>query len=58
MTVNQPTLIGTVGGTLLSVMANLGSSDVVKTMILASIGATVSFIVSLLLKCLFKKHKR
>lgn len=58
MSVNQPTLMGTVGGTLLSVMANLGSSDVVKTMVLASIGATVSFIVSLLLKCLFKKHKK
>ncbi len=58
MTVNQPTLIGTAGGTLLSVMANIGSSDVVKTIVLASIGATVSFIVSLLLKCLFKKHKK
>lgn len=58
MSVNQPTLIGTVGGTLLSVMGNTGSSDVVKTMVLASIGATVSFMVSLLLKCLFKKHKK
>lgn len=58
MSVNQPTLMGTVGGTLLSVMANLGSSDVVKTMVLASIGATVSFMVSLFLKCLFKKHKK
>ncbi len=58
MSVNQPTLMGTAGGTLLSLMATIGSSDVIKTIVLASIGATVSFLVSLLLKCLFKKHKK
>lgn len=58
MSINQPTLMGTAGGTLLSVMVNIGSSDVVRTIVLASIGATVSFIISLLLKYLFKKHKK
>lgn len=58
MSVNQPTFMGTAGGTLLSLMATIGSSDVIKTIVLASIGATVSFLVSLLLKCLFKKHEK
>lgn len=58
MTVNQSTLMGTAGGTLLSVMANIGSSDIVKTIVLAMVGAIVSFTVSLLLKCLFKKYKK
>ena len=52
------TLMGTAGGTFLSVMPNLHSEDVLKTVVLASIGAVVSFIVSLALKYLIKKHKR
>jgi hypothetical protein len=49
--------LGTVSGTVLTVAVNVGSSDVLKTVILASLGAVVSFSVSLLLKWLVKKIK-
>ena len=52
------TLAGTIGGTLLSIAATINSEDIAKTIILASAGATVSFFVSLLLKCLIRKHKK
>jgi len=42
--------IGTTGGTLLSILAQLGLHDVFKTAILAAIGAVVSFAVTLLLQ--------
>jgi len=58
MNQSNPTLMGTAGGTFLSVMPNLHSEDVIKTVVLASVGAVVSFIVSLALKYLIKKHKR
>lgn len=38
--------IGTGGGTLLSVLAQLGVHDMVKTAVLAAIGAAVSFVVT------------
>lgn len=44
------TLFGTIGGTLLSVLASVHLGDVVKTFVLAVIGAATSFTVSLLLK--------
>jgi hypothetical protein len=50
--------MGTAGGTFLSVLPNLHSEDVLKTIILAALGAIVSFIISLLLKYLIKKHKK
>jgi len=52
------TLMGTAGGTFLSVAPNLSSDDVAKTVILATVGAVVSFTISLLLKSLTKKHKK
>ncbi|MGQ0826960.1 MAG: hypothetical protein ACT4ON_01065 [Bacteroidota bacterium] len=52
------TLLGTVGGTALTVLVNVNSSDIAKTAILAAIGAAVSFTVSLLLKWLVKKLKK
>jgi mannitol-specific phosphotransferase system IIBC component len=58
MTANNPTLMGTAGGTLLSIVPNLSSNDIVKTVILATVGAVVSFMISLLLKSLNKKHKK
>jgi hypothetical protein len=45
---------GTVAGTFLSILPNLFSEDVLKTIILAALGATVSFMVSLLLKWIIK----
>ncbi len=50
--------VGTLGGTFLSIIPNLNSEDVVKTILLATIGAVVSFIVSLLLRCILKKHSK
>lgn len=50
--------MGTAGGTFLSVVPNLTSNDIVKTVILATVGAVVSFTISLLLKSINKKHKK
>lgn len=47
---NNGTVAGTVGGTLLTIFANVDAGDIVKTAILAAVGAVVSFGVSLLLK--------
>ncbi len=48
---------GTFGGFALSVIPNITSADVVKTIVLAFIGAVVSFGVTLLLKQLTSKKK-
>lgn len=53
--IESGTILGTVSGTVLTVAVNVGSSDVLKTVILAGLGAVVSFSVSLLLKWLVKK---
>jgi hypothetical protein len=58
MTNNNPTFVGTAGGTFLSIVPNLSSDDIVKTVVLATVGAVVSFTISLLLKSLNKKHKK
>jgi mannitol-specific phosphotransferase system IIBC component len=50
--------MGTAGGTFLSILPNIHSEDIVKTAILATVGAIVSFTISLLLKSLQKKHKK
>ena len=42
--------IGTGGGTLLGIISQLGMHDVLKTAVLAAIGAVVSFAVTLLLQ--------
>ena len=44
------TAIGTLTGTVFTVAANIDSHDYMKTAILALIGATVSFLVSVFLK--------
>ena len=58
MQFSNPTLIGTAGGTFLSVLPNLNSEDILKTVLLAAIGAIVSFILSMALKFIVKKHKK
>jgi mannitol-specific phosphotransferase system IIBC component len=55
---DNTTKAGTASGTLLSIFANINSGDVVKTAILAAIGAVVSFSVTLLLKLLVKRLKK
>ena len=49
------TAAGTVGGTLLSIFASIQSGDITKTVILATLGAIVSFLVSLGLKWITKR---
>lgn len=50
--------MGTAGGTFLSIVPNIQSEDIVKTVVLATVGAIVSYMISLLLKGLNKKHKK
>jgi hypothetical protein len=56
---NDACKTGVAGGTLLSgINAMIGVSDVMKTVILAVIGAVVSFGVSFLLKWLFNRKRK
>ena len=45
---DHTTIWGTLSGTALGIVATISSFDIVKTIILGAIGATVSFGVSLL----------
>jgi hypothetical protein len=56
--IESGTILGTVSGTALTVAVNIGSSDIIKTVVLAALGAVVSFSVSVLLKWLVKRFKR
>jgi uncharacterized membrane protein (UPF0136 family) len=49
---------GTVGGTVLTIIGSLQLHDLVKTVILATVGAVVSFTLSMLMKWLAKKMGR
>ena len=49
---------GTASGTFLSILPNILSEDIAKTIILAVVGATASFMVSLLLKWLTKSKNK
>lgn len=61
MSSNQHTalevLAGTLSGTVLTVIWNIGSADVLKTGVLAAIGAVVSFSVTFFLKWLSERKK-
>lgn len=50
--------IGTGGGTLLSVLGALRLDDAVATVVLAALGATVSFVVTVLLQRLHQRHNK
>jgi len=58
MMFDKTTKAGTAGGTLLSIFANINSEDLIKTAVLAAVGAVVSFAVTLLLKLLVKRIKK
>lgn len=49
---------GTATGTVLSILPNLHSEDVARTIILAVLGAVVSFMATLILKALTKVRKK
>ncbi|MCW3091404.1 MAG: hypothetical protein JWP81_2473 [Ferruginibacter sp.] len=56
--VNGHTKAGTAGGTLLVLLLNIGTAEILNTAILAAVGAAVSFTVSLLLRWLLKRLTR
>ena len=58
MKIDQRLGISTTGGTLLSVLAQLGLHDMLKTAVLATIGAVVSFAVSWVLQRLERRRQR
>jgi hypothetical protein len=55
---SSSTLVCTLSGTVLSLIVNVSSQDLIKTGILAAVGAGVSFTVTLVLKWFSKKIKR
>lgn len=47
--------IGTAGGTLLSTLPLISASEILRTILLAALGATISFLVTLLLQKIRRK---
>ena len=58
MEANDSTKAGTIGGTLISIFCNLQKEDIAKTITLAGLGAIVSFLVSILMKVLYRWFKK
>jgi ABC-type Fe3+ transport system permease subunit len=54
--IDPNTKAGVLGGTLFSAFLNLSWNAIVYTIIMAAIGAVVSFIVSMLLRWLVKQY--
>ena len=52
------TKIGIVGGSLLSVLANIHITDIEKTVLLGALGTLVSFVVSLVCKGIWEMLKK
>lgn len=52
------TKAGAASGALLTIFANIRSEDLVKTVVLAAIGAAVSFSITLLLKVVIKHLRK
>ena len=50
--------IGTLSGTLLSILPQLNSQDILVTVVLAMVGAITSFLVTVLLKYLKEVFKK
>ncbi len=48
---------GTVGGTLITILGNIAMGDLIRTAVLAAVGAAVSFSFSLLLNRWIKPPK-
>ena len=52
------TKAGTAGGILLIILANINSGDLLRTAVLATLGAIVSFTVSLFLRTLVERFRK
>ena len=58
---NLETVVGTLGGTFLTILVYVQTADVMKTAILAAVGAVVSFVVSVIMRTAIewaKKNRR
>jgi hypothetical protein len=55
---DSTTKTSTAGGTLLTIFANINSEDVVKTCVLAGVGAIVSFGVTKGLQWIFRRVRK
>ncbi len=53
---NRLWLITMLGGTITGLYKALQAEDLLRTMVLASVGTTMSFLVTLILKKVFKKR--
>jgi mannitol-specific phosphotransferase system IIBC component len=51
---DNTTKVGTAAGTMLTILVNISSEDLLKTAVLAAVGAAVSFVVTLVLKALVR----
>jgi mannitol-specific phosphotransferase system IIBC component len=49
--------MGTAGGTLLVILLNISREELLKTIVLAAIGAAVSFFISMILRLVVRKIK-
>jgi hypothetical protein len=58
MAVDVSVRAGTASGMLLSMAPNIHSEDIVRTAVLAGVGAVVGFCVTLFLKFVFRKRSR
>jgi hypothetical protein len=47
---------GTIGGTITALLANINGGDVLKTVILSAVGATVSFCLTFVMKEIVKSR--
>jgi hypothetical protein len=52
---NTDARAGFTGGMVLTVLSTLGSSDIIKTIVLSAIGASVSFIITVGLRRILKR---
>lgn len=50
--------MGTTGGILTAILVNISAADIVKTAVMAAVGAVVSFSVSMILKYWFTRWRR
>jgi hypothetical protein len=55
---DNSTKAGTAGGTLLTIIGFINSADILKTAVLAAVGALVSFCMTVLLQFLIKYFKK
>lgn len=51
---DNTTKAGTASGTMLIILVNISSEDLIKTAVLAGVGAAVSFAVTLILKAVVR----